>query len=50
MNVTKQGDHYFATRDGEPSVYELESKSVDELEKAVAAVKPYTAPKGGSKK
>lgn len=50
VNITKQGDHYFATRDGEPSVYELEGKSVDELQKAVAAVKPYTAPKGGSKK
>lgn len=50
VNITKQGDRYFATREGEPSVYELESKSVDDLQKAVAAVKPYTAPKGGSNK
>ena len=39
-SITKQGDTYFATRQNEPTVYELDSKAVDELQKAVAAIKP----------
>ena len=38
--ITKQGAQYFAQRDGEPSIYELDSKVVDDLQKAAADVKP----------
>ena len=37
--VTKQGDRYFAQREGEPSIYELDAKAVADLEKAAADVK-----------
>jgi hypothetical protein len=38
--ITKETDKYFATRSGEPAVYELDSKAVDDLIKAAAGVKP----------
>jgi hypothetical protein len=50
VNVTKKGDVYFAVRDGEPGVYEVDGKAVDELQKAAASVKPYTPPKPDPKK
>ncbi len=37
--VSKQGAQYFAQRDGEPSIYELEAKVVEDLQKAAADVK-----------
>jgi hypothetical protein len=37
--VSKQGDKYFAQREGEPSIYELDAKSVDDLERAATDVK-----------
>ena len=39
VGITKQGNQYFAQRDGEPSIYELDSKAVDDLQKAAADVK-----------
>ena len=50
VSITKQGDNYFATREGEPSIYQLDAKAVDDLQKAAGAVKPYTAPKADGKK
>ncbi|MCU1258214.1 MAG: hypothetical protein JWO80_1099 [Bryobacterales bacterium] len=50
INIAKQGDNYFATRDGEASVYQLDAKAVDDLQKAAASVKPYTPPKTPAKK
>jgi hypothetical protein len=38
--ASKQGDKYFAQRDGEPSIYELDAKAVDDLVKAATDVKP----------
>jgi hypothetical protein len=45
--ITKQGDQYFAQRENEPSIYELDSKAVDDLQKAASDVKepPPPAPK-----
>ena len=40
--ITKDKDKYYATRAGEPGFYELDSKAVDDLQKAAAAVKPAT--------
>ncbi len=32
--ITKHGDQYFAQREGEPSIYELDGKAVEDLQKA----------------
>ena len=45
VTVTKQGEKYFAKRENEPSIYELDGKAVEELQKAAAEVKEYQAPK-----
>ena len=37
--ISKQAAQYFAQREGEPSIYELDSKAVEELQKAAADVK-----------
>ena len=37
--VSKQGDRYFAQREGEPSIYELDAKAVEDLVKAATDVK-----------
>src|SRR5450759_1946453 len=39
VSISKQGTQYFAQRDGEPSIYELDSKVVEDLQKAAADVK-----------
>jgi hypothetical protein len=40
--ITKDKDKYYATRAGEPGFYELDSKAVEDLQKAAAGVKPAT--------
>jgi len=40
VQIAKSGDHYVAKRENEPSLYELESKSVDDLLKAADEIKP----------
>jgi len=49
VTVSKQGDKYFAQRDGEPSIYELEASAVGDLEKAASGVKE-AAPETKKKK
>jgi len=39
VSISKQGTQYFAQRDGEPSIYELDAKVVEDLQKAAADVK-----------
>jgi len=39
VTITKQGDQYFAQREGEPSIYVLDGKAVEDLQKAAADVK-----------
>jgi hypothetical protein len=46
--ISKSGDHYVAKRENEPSLYELDSASVDALLKAADDVKP--AEQFGAKK
>jgi hypothetical protein len=48
--INKAGDAYDAQRDGEPSVYVLDSKTFDDLQKAISGIKPYQAPKTDTKK
>src|ERR1022692_1299262 len=45
--ISKQATQYFAQRDGEPSIYELDSKVVEDLQKAASEVKeaPPESPK-----
>jgi hypothetical protein len=47
--VSKQGEKYSAQREGEPSIYELDAKAVEDLEKAAADVKE-AAPQPKKKK
>ena len=49
VSISKQGTQYFAQRDGEPSIYELDSKVVEDLQKAAADVKE-AAPEQPKKK
>jgi len=47
--VSQQGDQYFAQREGEPSIYELDAKVVEDLQKAASDVKA-AAPEPAKKK
>jgi len=40
VQIAKSGDHYVARRENEPALYQLDSKSVDDLLKAATEVKP----------
>jgi hypothetical protein len=42
VTIRKQGAQYFAQRENEPSIYELDAKAVEELQKAAADVKEAT--------
>lgn len=51
VTINKDGDMYEAQREGDPStVYILDSKTVEDLRKSIAAIKPYQAPKPEKKK
>jgi hypothetical protein len=45
VTISKEGDKYYATRANEPGAYEVDSKAVDDLNKAAAAIKPATKAK-----
>ncbi|HWQ55754.1 MAG TPA: DUF4340 domain-containing protein [Bryobacteraceae bacterium] len=45
VTVTKNGGKYYAKREGEPSIYELDAKTVEELEKSAREVKEFQPPK-----
>ena len=47
VNITKQAAQYFAQREGEPGIYEIEAKAFEDLQKAASEVKeapPEAAP------
>ena len=44
VTISKQGDKYFAKRENEPSIYELDSKAVEDLQKAADEVKELQPP------
>jgi hypothetical protein len=50
VTINQSGNEYYAQRDGDSSVYVIGADPINELQKAVAAIKPYQAPKGGNKK
>jgi hypothetical protein len=45
IDIAKSGDHYIAKRENEAPLYELDSKSVDDLLKAADGIKPAGAQK-----
>ena len=44
------GNSYFARRENEPAIYELDGKAVEELQKAAGEIKEYQPPKDQKKK
>lgn len=48
--ITKQGNQYFAKRENEPSIYEVDSKAVEDLQQAASGVKEAAAPAPAKKK
>ncbi len=50
VTIMKQGAGYIAKRENEPSVYELDSKAVEELQKTAYQVKEFQPPKPETKK
>jgi hypothetical protein len=49
VTIRKQGTRYLAQRENEPSIYELDGKSVEDLQKAASEVKE-AAPEPAKKK
>lgn len=49
VSIWKQADKYYARREGEPTVYELDTKAVDDLQKAAGDIKEIQPPKSGKK-
>ncbi|HLH16302.1 MAG TPA: DUF4340 domain-containing protein [Bryobacteraceae bacterium] len=43
VTIRKQGDQYFAQRENEASIYQIDAKSFDDLQSAAKAVKPAAA-------
>lgn len=44
VSIAKSGDHFIAKRENEPSLYELDSSSITELQKAAAEMKVASTP------
>ena len=44
VTIARQGSQYFAKRENEPSIYELDGKAVDDLKAAASGVKEATPP------
>jgi len=49
VSIWKQANSYSARREGEPTVYELDAKAVEDLQKAASEVKDFQPPKSGKK-
>jgi hypothetical protein len=50
VTIDKSGEDYIGVRDGDPTAYGLDAKTVDDLQKTIAAIKPYQAAASGPKK
>jgi hypothetical protein len=50
LTISKQGNQYFAKREDEPSIYGIDSKAVEDLQKAAADVKEAAPPAPAKKK
>jgi hypothetical protein len=47
--LNKAGEDYDAQREGDPAVYVVAAASYEDLRKAIASIKPYTAPAANKK-
>jgi Domain of unknown function (DUF4340) len=45
LQIVQNGEHYIARREGEPTLYSLDSKAMEDLRKAVGELKPEAAAK-----
>lgn len=51
VTINKSAEDYIGVRDGDPTAYGIDAKAFDDLQKTIAAIKPYQAPKTtGTKK
>jgi len=50
VTINKSGEDYIGVRDGDATAYSIDAKAVDDLQKTIAAIKPYQAPASGAKK
>jgi hypothetical protein len=50
VSITKQGNQFFAKRQDEPSIYALDSKALEDLQKAVSEIKEAAPPAPAKKK
>jgi hypothetical protein len=44
VSISKAGDHYIAKRENDPTLYQLDSKAVDDLNKSADELKPAAVP------
>jgi hypothetical protein len=50
VTITKQGEEYFAQREGEPSIYEVTAKSVVDVREAASGIKEQAPAPPAAKK
>jgi len=50
VTISKQGSQYFAKREDEQNIYEVDGKAVEDLQKAAADVKEAAPPAPAKKK
>jgi hypothetical protein len=50
VSLSKTGNDWFAMRENEPTIYQLDANVVDELQKAIASVKEAAPAKAAKKK
>jgi hypothetical protein len=50
VTIDKDGDSYAAQRDGEPAVYIVDAKNIDDLQKAIMGIKQLSAAKPSPQK
>ncbi len=50
VTINKQGNQYFAKRENEPSIYVLDAKAVEDLQKAASDIKEAAPPAPAKKK
>ena len=49
VSISKSGDHYLAKREDDPTLYQIDASTVDDLLKRADEVKPVTAPGNANK-
>jgi len=50
VTIDKTGNDYIAAREGDATAYQLDPKSYDDLQQAIAGIKPFQTPKPDTNK